>query len=179
MPDGPDELLALALQARRENRLADARQYLVETVSRRRNVGATAELAEALTRLGQIERDMGHNDAALRSYEEAAAIYRARGDALRLAHTVRHVGDIQRNEGNLELAEPCYQEALRIYRSNEKTPPLDLANAIRGFALLKGEAGDAQEARWLWEEAMGLYASLDVKAGVDESVRRLARLEHL
>lgn len=176
MPNGADELLALALQARRENRLADARRYLVEAVNRCREAGATADLPKALTRLGQIERDMGHNEAALPQYEEAAAIYRSEGDALRLAHTVRHVGDIHRNGGHLELAEPCYQEALRIYRSNEKTPPLDLANAIRGFALLEGEAGNAEEARQLWEEARNLYTSVDVKAGVDESIRQLALL---
>ncbi len=177
MPDGPDELLALALLARRENRLADARRYLVEAVDRRREAGATFDLTNALTRLGQIERDLGHNQAALRNYEEAAGVYRAESDVLRLAHTVRHVGDIHRNEGRLDLAEPCYQEALSIYRSNEKTPPLDLANAIRGLALLKGDAGDAEEARRLWEEAENLYTAVDVKAGVDESVHRLARLE--
>jgi tetratricopeptide (TPR) repeat protein len=177
MPDGPDELLALALLARRENRLADARRYLVEAVDRRREAGATSDLTNALTRLGQIERDLGHNQAELRNYEEAAGVYRAESDVLRLAHTVRHVGDIHRNEGRLDLAEPCYQEALSIYRSNEKTPPLDLANAIRGLALLKGDAGDAEEARRLWEEAENLYTAVDVKAGVDESVHRLARLE--
>lgn len=176
MPDGSDELLALALQSRRENRLADARRYLIEAVNRCREGEARTDLAKALTRLGQIERDVHHSDAALRSYEEAAAIYRAEGDALRLAHTVRHVGDIQQDDGHPELAEPCYREALAIYRSHAKTPPLDLANAIRGLAILKGEAGEAAEARLLWEEARDLYTAVNVKAGVDESERRLALL---
>jgi tetratricopeptide (TPR) repeat protein len=177
MSNGSDELLELALTARRENRLADARQYLVEAVNRYREAEARVDLAKALTCLGQMERDMHHSDAALRNYGEAAAIYRAAEDALHLAHTVRHVGDIHQQEGHPGLAEPCYQEALAIYRSHVQTPPLDLANAIRGLAILKGEVGEAAEARRLWEEAKDLYAAVNVKVGVEESLGRLTRLE--
>src|SRR5208283_1281741 len=147
MSDGPDELVMLALQARRENRLAEAKQHLAEAVNFRREAGAKVDLAKALTGLGQIERDLGQSEAALQHYQEAAAIYRAEADALRLAHTVRHIGDIHRHEGNVELAEPCYREALFIYRGHAQTAQLDLANAIRGLAILKGEAGATAEAR--------------------------------
>jgi tetratricopeptide (TPR) repeat protein len=175
--DASDKLLKQAFQARRENRLADARRDLVEAVEICRKAGVPAELAEALTGLGQIERDLQRNDAARQHYEEAVAIYRAQGDALVLAHTVRHVADIHRHDGSRELAERCYQEALHIYRSYERTPPLDLANAIRGLAILKDDAGEAEEARSLWEEARELYTAVKVEAGVAESNRRLARLE--
>jgi tetratricopeptide (TPR) repeat protein len=177
MSNGSDELLELALEARRENRLADARQYLVEVVNRYREADAQVDLAKALTRLGQIERDMRHSDAALRNYGEAAAIYRAAEEELHLAHSVRHLGDIYQKEGHPGLAEPCYHEALAIYRSHVQTPPLDLANAIRGLAILKGEMGEAAEARLLWEEAKVLYAAANVKVGVEESLRRLTRLQ--
>ncbi len=177
MPDRTHELLELALHAQRENRLADARAYLVEAVNLYREAGAPAELARALTRLGQIERDMRHRDAALRSYQEAVAIYRAAGDTPRLAHTVRHVADIHREDGHPELAEPCYHEALAIYRSHPPTPPLDLANAIRGLAVLKSDAGDAEEAKLLWQEAKDLYSAVNVQAGVEESSHWLARLK--
>jgi len=177
MLNGPDESLELASQARRENRLADARQHLVESVKRCRENGSSLDLAKALIRLGQIERDMHHRDAALRNYEEATAIYRAEGDPLRLAHTVRHLGDIHREAGHAELAEPCYGEALSIYRSHDQTPPLDLANAIRGWAILREEMGEAGEAKKLWEEARELYAAVNVEAGVEESSRRIALLK--
>ena len=177
MPDAFDDLLALAFQARRENRLANAQRHLVAAVDGWREGHSRVDLAKALTRLGQIERDLGHGDAALRNYEEAASIYRAEGDALRLAHTVRHMGDIHREQSRTDLAEPCYHEALSIYRGHEQTPPLDLANAIRGLALLKGEMGESVQAKLLWAEARNLYAAVNVKAGVDESSRRLAQLE--
>src|SRR5271156_1274894 len=156
MSDRLDGLLRDAAQARREDRQADAKRLLVEAVEMCRKGESRSDLAKALTGLGQIERDLHNNKAALGHYEEALAIYRAEGDALKVAHTVRHVGDIQRNEGHRELAEPCYREALRIYRGDERTPPLDLANAIRGLAILTFDAGEAEEAKTLWREARDL-----------------------
>src|ERR1039458_3464423 len=84
-----DKLLRQAQQARRENRLADAERDLVEAIEICRKDGGRTELARARTRLGQIARDRRRNDAALLHYEEAVALYRAEGDALKLAHTVR------------------------------------------------------------------------------------------
>ena len=95
---------------------------------------------------------------------------------MRLAHKVRHLGDAYYYAGQLSLAEPCYVEALSIYRTQEHKPPLDLANAIRSFAVLKAELGAADEARHLWEEAHDLYVAVEVSAGVAESAARLALL---
>src|SRR5271157_3384218 len=176
MSEASDKLVQQALQARRDNRLADAKRDLVEAVDICRKAGIRVDLAEALTGLGQIERDLHHREAARESYEEAAALYRAEGDALKIAHSVRHLGDIHREEGRPDLAEPCYREALDLYRGHEQTPPLDLANAIRGLAILKDHSGDTEAAKSLWEEARELYASVKVEAGVAESSRRLARL---
>ena len=176
MSAAPDQLLLQAFQARREHRLADAKRDLVEAVTLCRNSGTRTDLAKALTALGQIERDLEHGDVALQHYEEALALYRAEGDVLRIAHTVRHIADIHRHNRHPELAEPCYHEALTLYRSHEQTPPLDLANAIRGFAILKTDAGETEHARALWEEARDLYSAVNVEAGVAESKRRLALL---
>jgi hypothetical protein len=44
------------------------------------------------------------------------------------------------------------------------------------LAILKSDAGDADAASTLWEEARNLYAALNVEAGVTESSRRLALL---
>ncbi|MBA3912851.1 MAG: hypothetical protein H0X25_03105 [Acidobacteriales bacterium] len=45
---------------------------------------------------------------------------------------------------------------------------------MRGYALLKEEAGDLVQARRMWEEARALYGEAKVEAGVAESNRRLA-----
>src|SRR2546430_2641892 len=106
----------------------------------------------------------------------AVAGLRKIDDPLRLAHTVRHLGDAYYYAGRASLAEPCYVEALSIYRCHEHRQPLDLANAIRSFAVLKDEVGAAEEAQCLWQEAHDLYVADNVSAGVAESAARLALL---
>jgi tetratricopeptide (TPR) repeat protein len=175
MPDTAEDFIQQASLARRELRLEDAKRDLVAAVALRRKVGGR-DLARALTALGLIERDQGQNDASLRHYEEAVTIYRAAGDPFKLAHTIRHIADILRATGRVELAEPRYDEALALYRSRPETPPLDLANAIRGLGLLKSDSKMNEAARALWEEARELYAAVNVEAGVVESNRRLAML---
>ncbi|MGO8986128.1 MAG: hypothetical protein ACLQFM_15195 [Terriglobales bacterium] len=176
MSDAFDKLLQRSVQARRDRRLEDAERDLVEAVAISRTSGVRVELARALTALSQIERDRHCTEDAFCHYEEAAGLYRAEGDTLRLARTVRHAGDIQREAGHPELAEPCYHGALSLYRGHAGTPPLDLANAIRGLAILKSDAGETTAAKALWEEARALYAAVNVEAGVVESSRRLALL---
>ncbi len=176
MSEAAVKLMRQANRARRENRLADAHRDLVAAVAHCRQIGKQRELVQSLKGLGQIERDLGRGDAARPLYEEAVAICREEDDALTLAHTVRHLGDIHQDAGRVELAEPCYHEALTIYRSHKETPPLDLANAIRPLAILKGHAGEVEEAIRLWKEARDLYAAANVREGVAESSAQLARL---
>jgi tetratricopeptide (TPR) repeat protein len=176
MCDTTDNLLARGYQVRREHRLSDAKSLFGEAIDRSRIANDEVLLARSLIGLGQIERDLHDLDAALKHYEDAVRIYRTLDDPLGLAHTIRHLGDILRNRGELGPAAPCYEEALRIYRKRENTPPLDMANAIRGYALLKGEAGDTQAAVLLWREAGALYAQVGVEAGVAESDAQIARM---
>jgi tetratricopeptide (TPR) repeat protein len=176
MLNAVDKMLRQASQARREKRFHDAKRDLGEAIEVCRTSGDRLELARVLTTLGQLERDLHHREAAIHHYEEAVAIYRAEGDILRLAHAIRHVGDIQREAKCPQLAEPCYDEALALYRSHAGTAPLDLANAIRGLAILKNDARENTDAIALWQEARALYASADVETGVVESTQRLALL---
>jgi tetratricopeptide (TPR) repeat protein len=107
-------------------------------------------------------------------YKLAVASARKVDDPLRLAHTVRHLGDAYYYAKRFSLAEPCYVEALSIYRQREDRRRLDLANAIRSFAVLKDEIGAPEEAMQFWREAHDLYTSLGIPAGVAESAARLA-----
>jgi tetratricopeptide (TPR) repeat protein len=106
----------------------------------------------------------------------AVASARKVDDPLRLAHAVRHLGDAYYYARRARQAEACYVEALSIYRGHERTRPLDLANAIRSFAVLKDEIDAAKESQGLWREAYDLYVALNVPAGVAESAARLALL---
>ena len=106
----------------------------------------------------------------------AVASLRRVDDPLRIAHAVRHLGDAYYYAKQAARAEPCYVEALSIYRGHKQTRPLDLANAIRSFAVLKDYVGADEEAKPLWQEAHDLYVALNATAGVAESAARLALL---
>ncbi|MGC1460752.1 MAG: tetratricopeptide repeat protein [Terracidiphilus sp.] len=170
------ELVARGFEARGEKRLADAKNCFAQAVDRCRKANDRLLLAQALSGLGQIERDMGNSALALRHYSDAVSLRRTQEDPLLLAHGLRHIADILREQSNLAKAAPCYEEALEIYRSHELAPPLDLANTIRGYALLKADVGDPEEATFLWHEAMALYAEAGVQAGVEESQSQIAFL---
>jgi tetratricopeptide (TPR) repeat protein len=183
-------LLNQGYQARREHRLADAGSAYAQAVNLCRNANDPTLLAQSLERLGGIERDLQNIASALKLYREAAAIQRTLNEPLSLAHTIRHVGDIFRESGQLSDALPYYEEALTIYRSHPETGTLDLANTLRGFALLKSALGEADAAIAMWQEAGALYNHVwqepgspykeaDLAPGIAESQRQIALLTRL
>ena len=174
--DTSAELMRQASRLRFENPREAHRLYSDAVECSRRN-GSRRKLIQALKGVGQIARDLRLNPAALGFYREAVELCRQEGDPLLLAHTVRHLGDIHQDMNHDNLAEPCYQEALTIYRSNPSTSTLDLANAVRPFAILQEAFGRVDEAKLLWAEARDLYAGANVDEGVKECARRLSRLE--
>jgi tetratricopeptide (TPR) repeat protein len=132
--------------------------------------------AQELIEEGRAARDSGKLDLALERHRAGAEILRCMVEPQRLAHTVRHVADIERQMERLDAAEVDYAEALAIYRDDAaKTGKLDLANTLRGYALLREERGDLKTASEMWSEARELYAALDLQVGVDEADRRLKK----
>ncbi len=176
MPKSIDDLLNEATRARLEQRFGDARRDLAQAVKTCRKQNDQRRLARALGALGQIQRDLHNDEDALRLYEEAGEIYRSLNNPLKLAHTIRHVGDILRHVERFAAAATSYAEALSIYRAHPETQSLQLANALRSFALLKEALGEGAEAKAMWEEAGSHYAAANVEAGVAESARRIAML---
>ena len=71
---------------------------------------------------------------------------------------------------------PHYAEALELYRGNDETAPLDLANTLRGYALLQADHRAFAEAMQLWQQAGRLHAQLGGQAGVAECNAQIARL---
>jgi len=129
--------------------------------------------AAELVEKGRSERNAGNLTAAADSYKRAADAFHVAGQPLRKAHAIRHSGDILQDAGELTTAQPCYEEALAIYRHHPDTPPLDLANAIAGYARLSEKLNHRQRAAALWKDALDLYAQCSVQAGVDEARGRL------
>jgi tetratricopeptide (TPR) repeat protein len=132
--------------------------------------------AQALRNLGESQRELP-GDGGVAAYREAIAILRQHNVPLRLAHAVRHLGDIYRHAGDFDQAGACYDEALTLYRVHADARPLDVANALRGAALLKEKTGDPATAIRYWEEARNIYEAANVEAGATEGARRILNLK--
>ena len=161
-------LLDAAAVARSEGRLADARQQLQAAVAELRRGEQALDLARALRGLARIERAL-HNDAgAISLYAEAADLCRGSGDAQALGSALRHLGEIHLQAGRLDQAAHPIEEAVALYRATPGIDTLELANALRPLALLRGAQGAPQSAAELWREARSLYLAVGVVEGVAE-----------
>src|SRR5271156_2369225 len=159
------EQFAHGYQARRENRLADSRAIFLKAVRSASEEGDRPALAEALCGLGQAERDIGSLEPARHHYANAAVLYRQIGPPERLAYALRHEADILRNLDLPAEAEPLYLEAEGIYRQQGEDADLDLANTLRGLALVNESTGKTAASRSLFEQARDLYTRCNVEAG--------------
>jgi len=131
------------------------------------------DAAQELIDRGYAAHHAGNLQLALELYQSAADALRPLNQPLRLAHTIRHVADIQRQRNLLHEARADYAEALAIYRSSPEAGKLDLANTLRGYALLSQSTGEIPSASAMWIEAGELYAAVGVQAGVEEAQRRI------
>ena len=137
---------------------------------------------EELVAAGYQARREHRLEEALADYRKAADLYKSIGDPLKYTHTLRHVADILRERNALPEAGVYYAESLAVYRDHPEAPKLDVANTLRGFALVKEQAGDPQAAKQMWQEARDLYAAgapTKVDAGVTESEEHIAALNEL
>jgi tetratricopeptide (TPR) repeat protein len=170
------DLFARGYQARREDRVADSRAVFIEAVRRAAVEADRPSLAEALCGLAQAERDIGNSEAVAHHYANAALLYRELGQPERLAFAVRHEADILRETGKAVEAEPLYLEAEKIYRQLGDKASLDLANTLRGLALVNESAAKTEASKALWQEARELYAKCNVEAGVAECSEKLSQI---
>jgi tetratricopeptide (TPR) repeat protein len=172
-----EELFARGYQARRENQLAESRAAFFEAVRKAALEADRPLLAEALCGLAQAERGIGNLEAAAHQFSNAAILYREMGQQERLAFALRHQADVLRELLRFSEAEPLYLEAENIYRQLGEPATLDLANTLRGLALLNKATGRLQESKALWQEARQLYSKCNVNAGIEECDKQLSEHE--
>ncbi len=163
-----ETLIARAAAARSEGRFDLARDDLRDAIAQLRSGENPLQLADAVRRLGEVERSLAGGDHGAASYQEAIEILRNVQVPLKLAHAVRHLADLYRHQGELGKADDCYAEALSIYEHEELASPLDVANTLRGIALLNERTGFKVRALAFWLRARTLYEAANVESGVNE-----------
>ena len=85
-------------------------------------------------------------------------LYRELGLGDRLAYALRHEADIFREMDKVVEAEPLYREGEGIYRQLGELATLDLANTLRGLALVNESTAKTNGSKALWQEARKLYS---------------------
>ncbi len=96
-------------------------QFAIQAYQRaihlQRQLGHQAELADSLTKLGDLYFELKDDlQPAVKAYEEALQIYRQQGDRLGVAHSLKAMGDVRQLLNQRGDALSHYQQALQIYR---------------------------------------------------------------
>jgi tetratricopeptide (TPR) repeat protein len=171
----PQILIEQGRKARQGRRIEDARRLFREALKQCCSDDDPRLEAELHAELAYVERALHDVQAAETNYRHAADMFRTLGDPYRAAHNMRHLADILRETGRPQDAAPFYAESIEFFR-NSGEYPLQLANALRGLALLQGDVKDFAGSLQSWAEAKALYQMVSVDAGVAESRKRIEDL---
>lgn len=170
-----DMLLEEAWGKRRESQYDEARTLLNTA---REQCGE--EDYDALGRIShismQLDRDLGKLSEALELCRRSLSYYQRTHNPDRIAHSTRHLADLLRQLDEDEESERCYRKAIGIYRDDPGQQAANLANALRGLALVLEKRRNIEEAINAWREAKSLYKSLRITSGVDEANEKLMAL---
>ncbi|PPJ00192.1 hypothetical protein C5E51_35445 [Nocardia nova] len=108
---------------------------------------------------GNIQRDRGELDSALRTYSRAADIHRQLGDRNREADTLDATGTTYRLLGRLEDAAHYHREAVELYRSVDNT--WGTAVSLDHLAQTSCDLNLHGEATRYWKEALTLVRAFN------------------
>ena len=170
-----DKLLENAWDKRRVGKYREAR-FLVEKAQELIRDDDYNSFGRVFHIYMQFESDHNKLSKALEYCQQSLNFYRKANKLDKVAHSIRHLADLQRRLGKNSVAESNYREAIDIYRNNPQTDTGDLANALRGFALVLEQLNKITEAMSVWEEARELYHKCGIQAGVDEAEDKLESL---
>jgi tetratricopeptide (TPR) repeat protein len=173
-----ESLLDQGREAKRQHRLKYAQSLFRKALDGSRTSDDRALRATLYAELAYVERTLGELEHSKTHYLMAAGAYRELEQPLQWAHKARHAADILREQGRRDESGRLYAEVLEVYRANADAIKLDVANAIRGFALLKTGMGADRDAIALWKEARDIYRSENIEPGIEESTRQIESLRN-
>ncbi|MGB7824491.1 MAG: protein kinase [Candidatus Sulfotelmatobacter sp.] len=125
-----------------------------------------AKLLVARARISECRAlaDLGENEKAKSTCEEARQIYEAAGDRSGLEQTLHEMAEVPINQGDFAAAERLYSQALTLARSigNQKGQ----AGALLDLGVISVKRGDFVTARRFYDEAFRIYQKAGDKYGM-------------
>lgn len=125
----------------------------------------------------QFEYDRKNYTKALQLCQESLSYYKKSKDLNKIAHSTRHIADLEYHLGNYDNSEEFYKASLKLYRENKNTNSLDMANALRGYAILLEKNKKGLEAIQIWTGAKQYYEASNIKAGINEANKKIKLLQ--
>ena len=169
------ELLAEAWIGRRQEKYDEAKS-LVDEAQKLCSKSDYDSLGRIYHVYMQFESDHDNLLKALALCKKSLSYYKKTGNKNKIAHSTRHVADLERHLRREIDSERSYRTAIAIYRDNTNTYKGDLANALRGFAILLEKLKKFKEARETWKETKQLYQACNLLEGVSEAIKKLDSL---
>jgi predicted ATPase/DNA-binding SARP family transcriptional activator len=167
-------LIYRALMARDLGNYTEATALLEESLAMARVAGDAVVVAYALFRLGGVTRQQGDYQRATAIYQERLARCQALDDRYGAAFALLGISDIILDQGDPTGVRIHSTNALEIGRTLEQ--PTIIGFALNNLALAELMHGDLERAAALAEEALALFRSHDIRAGVVELLVTLGRI---
>ncbi len=117
---------------------------------------------------GQLHRDQGQMQNAIKHYQQALESFRNGEDSLKLAHTHRHLAEMKGELNDLNEARDHFQQCRLLYETHSEASQMDLANFCRAYALFLEKDRQQDESMVYWRKARDIYAHFGIDEGVKE-----------
>ncbi len=166
-------LRGLASFAHMQRDYPAAQAYIEEAIAIMREQGEQRNLASALVILGNIQSDLGHQEAAILSQKESLSICKAIGETWGMASTLNNLATSSLRRGDYQQAREWYQEAFETYRSvgNERGAALALGN-LGSVCLVEEQYARAEQ---FYRDSTAAVAALKNYEIVAHNLEALAR----
>lgn len=139
----------------KQDRLAEARTYLMQALQVFRELGAARGEAVTLAALATANHEQGYLSEALHFFELADAMFHEIGDEAAIAYTGRLVGLVQLERGDLTAAHQLVTGALTAFRRLGSRRGEGMT--LRTLSLVHRAQGQYQRARDLGEQARTIF----------------------
>ncbi|WP_369192155.1 BTAD domain-containing putative transcriptional regulator [Streptomyces sp. R08] len=139
------------------------------------NPQAVTAVASVLNAVGWALSRLGRHREALDHCRQALAAWGEHGENVHVAHTWDSVGHAHHRLGEYGEAVAAFHSALDLYRAHQHLPWF-VAGTLDRLADTHLSAGDAEDARRTWTEALEIYELLD-HADAETVRNKLCRLD--
>ncbi|MGQ0602887.1 MAG: ATP-binding protein, partial [Anaerolineales bacterium] len=145
----------LGIIAHRQGNYAEARLYLLESLTLYRTLEDPYGLSNVLNVLGNVTSDLaGQYQDARQFYEESLALRREIGDQRGVAASLNNLGALANTLGELVEAERLFHESIAAYQEVGQRYGLSLA--LNNFGYNAQLRGDYLEARRLYQDSLAI-----------------------